>query len=426
MPHSSVSRVFGKRSKQHTIILASGDEIRHWTIRPWMLGLAASFLAVTAIGYLLGTTYLVLRDDLIGAAMARQARMHHAYEDRIASLRSQVDRITSRQLLDQQLMDDKMTRLMEQQAMLSTRHGRLDMLLKRADVVEFIPAQVPVPTARPEDTAPTEAKKQASLDKTGKTQRLSLGSGDVSLRTTSRMSYAEVPERPARQADEIFNNVLFSLQTMEQEQLKKVRALTTNAYQTAETIHAILRDTGVSAGTEDGVGGPFIGSEKPVAFDATLNDLGAALDTLEQAKILATRIPVANPVPNHPVSSRFGQRRDPFLKRMAHHAGIDFRTPYGQAVFATASGKVTIAGRKGGYGKMVEIDHGNGITTRYAHLSRLSVKVGDSVGVGMKIGAAGSTGRSTGPHLHYEVRINDHAVNPQRFLTAGKQLQSYL
>ncbi|WP_246660363.1 M23 family metallopeptidase [Nitratireductor sp. XY-223] len=426
MPHSSVSRVFGKRSKQHTIILASGDEIRHWTIRPWMLGLAASFLAVTAIGYLLGTTYLVLRDDLIGASMARQARMQHAYEDRIASLRSQVDRITSRQLLDQQLMDDKMTRLMEQQAMLSTRHGRLDMLLKRADVVEFVPAQVPVPTARPENTGNADVKDQAAVRQSGKKRRLAAAPDDLSLRAGSQLSYAEVPERPARQADEIFNNVLFSLQSMEQDQLKKVRTLTSNAYQTAETIHSILGGTGVSTDADAGVGGPFIGSDKPAAFDATLNDLGAALDTLEQAKQLARKIPVGNPVPNHPISSRFGQRRDPFLKRLAHHAGVDFKTAYGQAVLSTGAGKVVKAGRKGGYGKMVEIDHGNGVTTRYAHLSRILVKVGDAVDVGAKIGATGSTGRSTGPHLHYEVRINDNAVNPQRFLTAGKQLQSYL
>ncbi|WP_419913361.1 M23 family metallopeptidase [Hoeflea sp.] len=404
MPDSSVSRVFGKRSKQHTIILASGDEIRHWTIRPWMFGLAASLLAVIAIGYLLGTTYLVLRDDLIGAAMARQARMQHAYEDRIAALRSQVDRITSRQLLDQQVMDDKMTRLMEQQAMLSTRHGRLDMLLKRADVVEFVPAKIPVPTSRPAETGNTDINDQASIEETGKTRRVQAEPVDLSIRT-SELSYAEAPEAPVHLADEIFNNVLFSLQTMEKEQLKKARTLTSNAYQTAETIHSILRGTGIATGAQTGVGGPFIGTEEPAAFDATLNDLGAALNTLENAKSLARQIPVGNPAPNHPISSRFGQRRDPFLKRLAHHAGIDFKTPYGQPILATGSGKIVFAGRKGGYGKMIEIDHGNGVTTRYAHLSRILVKVGEKVDVNAKVGRAGSTGRSTGPHLHYEVRM---------------------
>lgn len=387
-----------------------------------MLGIAVSFLAVMAIGYLLGTTYLVLRDDLIGATMARQARIQHAYEDRIASLRSQVDRITSRQLLDQQMMDDKMTRLMEQQAMLSTRHGRLDSLLKRADVVEFAPESIPVPQTRPEDLSQEDAQQQAA-GKQGRVKQQVAAAEELSPQT-SEHSY--VTANPAAGTGDVFDNVLYSLNAIEQEQFKKVQYLTSNAYQTAENIRSILQKTGVALGSDSGIGGPFVSAEKPAAFDASLSDLGAALDTLEQAKMLATQVPVASPAPNNPVSSKFGNRRDPFLKRIAHHAGIDFKTTYGQAVMATGAGTVVTAKRKGGYGKMVEIDHGNGITTRYAHLSRISVKPGDKITVGMKIGAAGSTGRSTGPHLHYEIRVNDRAVNPQRFLTAGQQLQTYM
>ena len=87
---------------------------------------------------------------------------------------------------------------------------------------------------------------------------------------------------------------------------------------------------------------------------------------------------------------------------------------------ATATGKVTIAGRDGGYGNMVEIDHGNGLATRYGHLSEIDVKVGQTVRIGEIIGKIGSTGRSTGPHLHYETRINGEAVDPQKFLRAGR------
>lgn len=424
MSHSSVNRVFGKRAKQHTIILASGDKVRHWTIRPWMFGIAASFLAVMAIGYLLGTTYLVLRDDLIGATMAHQARIQHAYEDRIASLRSQVDRITSRQLLDQQMMDDKMTRLMEQQATLSTRHGRLDSLLKRAEVIEIVPATVPVPRTRPSEQAPDDGQQRAAV----KQDRVELEQNALREppQQISQLSYAAVAADSTSGTDNIFDNVLNSLEAIEQEQFEKVQYLTSNAYQTAEAIRSILMKTGAAPGLNAGIGGPFISAENPAAFDASLDDLGTALDTLETAKALVRRIPVAHPAPNHPISSKFGPRRDPFLKRMAHHAGIDFRTKYGLAILATGDGTVTYAKRKGGYGKMVEIDHGDGIVTRYAHLSRISVKVGDKVTVGTKVGASGSTGRSTGPHLHYEVRINDRAVNPQLFLTAGKELQSYL
>ena len=112
-------------------------------------------------------------------------------------------------------------------------------------------------------------------------------------------------------------------------------------------------------------------------------------------------------------------RTDPFLGRPAMHTGIDFRGDTGEPVHATAAGKVTIAGWNGGYGKMVEIDHGNGLATRYGHLSEIDVKVGQIVRIGQVIGKIGSTGRSTGPHLHYETRIDGEAVDPQKFLRAG-------
>jgi len=113
---------------------------------------------------------------------------------------------------------------------------------------------------------------------------------------------------------------------------------------------------------------------------------------------------------------------DPFLRRPAMHTGLDMRGDTGDPVHVTATGKVVTAGREGGYGNMVEINHGNGITTRYAHLHTIDVKVGQQVRIGQVIGKIGSTGRSTGPHLHYETRINDEAVNPQRFLRAGLRL----
>ena len=127
------NRVFGKQKRQHTIIVASGDTVRHMTVRPWMAALAVCLVGIFSIGYLLATSYLVLRDDLIGATMARQARMQYDYEDRIAALRAQVDRVTSRQLLDQQVVEEKVDKLMEQQQALSSRHGKLDALLDRAE-----------------------------------------------------------------------------------------------------------------------------------------------------------------------------------------------------------------------------------------------------------------------------------------------------
>ncbi len=124
--------------------------------------------------------------------------------------------------------------------------------------------------------------------------------------------------------------------------------------------------------------------------------------------------------------ARSGNRRDPFLGRLALHSGIDFRFAPGEKVRATAPGKVIAAGWTGGYGNMVEVDHGNGISTRYGHMSEIRVKVGDKVDRTDVIGLAGSTGRSTGTHLHYEVRQDGRAVDPIYFMNAGLKLAGYM
>ena len=115
-------------------------------------------------------------------------------------------------------------------------------------------------------------------------------------------------------------------------------------------------------------------------------------------------------------------RADPFIRAPAMHTGLDIRADTGEPARATAAGTVTMAGWNGGYGKMVEVDHGNGFATRYAHLSAIDVEVGQAVRIGQIVGKVGSTGRSTGPHLHYETRVDGDAVDPQRFLRAGVRL----
>jgi murein DD-endopeptidase MepM/ murein hydrolase activator NlpD len=119
------------------------------------------------------------------------------------------------------------------------------------------------------------------------------------------------------------------------------------------------------------------------------------------------------------ISSGFGVRRDPFLGTKAIHPGLDLRAGRGTPVRATADGMVTIAGRNAGYGNMVEIEHKNGVSTRYGHLSAIAAAAGQRVKAGEIIGRVGSTGRSTGPHLHYETRIDGEAADPNRFLEAG-------
>jgi murein DD-endopeptidase MepM/ murein hydrolase activator NlpD len=149
------------------------------------------------------------------------------------------------------------------------------------------------------------------------------------------------------------------------------------------------------------------------------DDSGRQLSVLESLmydqQLQLSALPTARPVPGY-ITSGFGTRADPFSGGQAHHMGIDFDANYGDPVRAAAGGVVVFSGVKTGYGNVVEIDHGNGYSTLYGHNSKLLVRVGDIVRPGQVLAKAGSTGRSTGPHVHFEVHVNGRPVNPRRFL----------
>lgn len=140
---------------------------------------------------------------------------------------------------------------------------------------------------------------------------------------------------------------------------------------------------------------------------------------LDTPGLAGIAIPSVHPVEKLAFTSNYGIRSDPFRGTARMHAGVDIPGPIGTPIYATADGMIAHAERMGGYGNMVEIDHGKGIATRYGHLSRLLVEPGTHVTRGQLIALMGSTGRSTGSHLHYEVRIDGHAVNPVPFLTTA-------
>ena len=145
-----------------------------------------------------------------------------------------------------------------------------------------------------------------------------------------------------------------------------------------------------------------------------MSDNGSLLKRSSEA------IPVRKPLPVMQITSSYGYRVDPILKKPGFHAGVDMRGEEGSPVVATGAGKITHAGKKGGYGLMVEVTHGDGLKTRYAHLSGITVTRGQIVTAGETIGKVGSTGRSTGPHLHYETVRNGKTVDPMTFLGTSK------
>ena len=165
-------------------------------------------------------------------------------------------------------------------------------------------------------------------------------------------------------------------------------------------------------------GGPLelLSSESDGSMDPRFERLGLSLARMDALERGLESVPQVLPARQSSISSGFGYRRDPFTGHAAMHSGLDFAAGYGAPVHAAANGRVSFVGVKSGYGNVVEITHGSGMMTRYAHLSGFRTKVGTQVEAGALIGAIGSSGRSTGPHLHFEVRINDRAVNPRPFL----------
>lgn len=375
----------------------------------------AIFLAAT-MGYLLSTSYLIFRDDLLSTAVARQAKLQHAYEDRIASLRGQVDRITSHRLLDQQFIETKIADLANRQSVLAQRSGLMAPVLDQARSLGIAPDAVsgmPVPKVRPGN------QKSAAL----------VPAGPDPIVTGSNARSSDAGEVPAIM---MLTEVRNELSDLEYEQIRQVAALTDAAYAKRTDLLESARNAGLPVKVEaiTGTGGPFIppanANDLSAQFQEEVSSFNKAIGALNKAKDVVRSFPIVHPAPGKAISSRFGNRKDPIVGRSAFHAGLDFRTPTGTPIRSAANGKVIKASRQGGYGKMVEIQHSNGLSTRYAHLSKIYVKVGQKVSAGAKLGAAGSTGRSTGPHLHYEIRSNGKPLNPLNYLKAGADLSRYL
>jgi len=177
-------------------------------------------------------------------------------------------------------------------------------------------------------------------------------------------------------------------------------------------------------------GRPLAMSELDSALDALtalteqrMDWLTVAESRLVDAHIRRHMVPTQNPVPGHRISSGFGKRIDPFNGKLTLHKGLDFPAPVGTPVMAAAGGVVIAQERHPSYGNVVEIDHGNQLVTRYAHTSRSLVKLGDLVRRGQEIAEVGSTGRSTGAHLHFEVLVQGVQHDPQKFLSAGSNIK---
>ncbi len=218
------------------------------------------------------------------------------------------------------------------------------------------------------------------------------------------------------------------LARLEARQLAFVEALTRLADRRSAQAEAKLERLGLNprtmlaaAADRSAMGGPFIAlaTARDGSLDPRFQRLGLSLARMDALERGMQGLPQVLPASLEYISSGFGFRADPFTGAGAFHPGLDFKGPIGAPIYAAARGRVSFVGQRSGYGNCVEIDHGNGLITRYAHMSGFRTTIGKAVAPGEVIGLIGSTGRSTGPHLHFEVRINDRPVNPRPFLEAA-------
>jgi len=379
-----------------------------WQVR---IGPVAFWICVGTLVIMAGwagitATYFAFHDDVLARLIARQAAMQFAYEDRIAEMRAQVDRVTSRQLLDQEQFDRRLDQIAKRQAALEARSSSLGALTDPAITGATKPTTRAI---TPRDAQP----KPAPI------------SGTTFIAPAAER-YAALTEPGAAGA---LARLQDSLDHVEARQTASLNALEKAYDGNIKRMRGVLADLGLSAAARsatEGTGGPFVPYRLASAaspFEQQVHRIAIVRAQVDKLAHTIATVPLRQPVTGElDPSSGFGVRIDPFLNRPAMHTGIDFRGSTGEAVRATASGTVTAAGWSGGYGRMVEIEHANGVSTRYGHLSEIDVKVGQTIRLGQVIGRLGSTGRSTGPHLHYETRIDGEAVDPDRFLRAGVKM----
>ena len=352
----------------------AGRQVRLGPVAFWI---GVGTLVIMAGWSVAAATYLTFRDDVLRTLIAHQAEQQFAYEDRIAELRAQIDRTTSRQLLDQEQFQQKLDDLSHRQATLEQHAVALGAV---TDPVTTGSIRTPA--------APPRGNRQSSISD-------SLGRVEASL-------------------DRVEQRQTLALNQME------------NRYEgKAHLMRSVLGQLGLKLDMPAAIGGPFVPVKLPAgeSFERSMMRVNLARADSDRLSATLVAVPVRKPVTGEiDLTSPFGVRVDPFVHEAAMHTGLDFRGDMGEPIHATAAGTVTVAGWTGGYGKMVEIDHGNGLATRFGHLSEIDVNVGEKIRIGQVVGKLGSTGRSTGPHLHYETRINGEPVNPQRFLDAGDKL----
>lgn len=431
-----------RRLPEQRLFLKSDDGTRFVRLRP--VTQAAIFLGSSAfVAWTVIVTSIFLIDVISAGNGRDQAQREQVmFQTRLNALADQVDTRTTEALQAQERFSVAMNQVAAMQVRLLDSEERRRELETAVDVIQSTLRR----TIDERDAARAEVaalSTELAAD-TGSAQTAAAREAELT-RAVDRLAAALEATAEQRDGSETLvaeaaaeiDRLRFQAALDHERQERVFRQLEDAVAMSMEPLDRMLSASGISTdtligqvrATYSGQGGPLMPiavstrGEEPDALSLRANELLSALDQMNLHRIAAERLPFSIPVRGtYRNTSGFGYRTDPFNGGRRLHAGIDFAGARGTNIVAGGDGTVVFAGRQSGYGLMVEIDHGFGITTRYAHMTRLHVTRGERVSRGEHIGDMGCTGRCTGTHLHYEVRRNGNPVNPMTFITAGRDV----
>lgn len=390
---ASVKSVFNRAFPERQIYHRSGGTVRYISISPWQQAIMAAAAVGLALWTLFATGMYVLGGSSIGAGGAVNERQLAEYERWVEELRT--SNATTKSLLEQQ--QDSMDSLMTGW---EDRHNVLEGIVEKL---------------QSEDGLEISALK---------------GNNSGIL---VRASIEEADNRQSRQVSRTLRSIDVGTRAKAKEsefaQTELLNKLEDIAVERAEKARGVLVETSIGSNRILGgreMGGPLVGlntinNENMTPFELRSYQVEARLTEALFYENVVRNLPLGAPVgDNFRHTSPYGLRVDPFNKRPAWHNGIDLAAYRNAPIISAGPGKVTFAGKRSGYGRMVEIDHGYGFKSRYAHLRKILVKKGEEIETGTEVGKMGTSGRSTGDHLHYEVWFEDKPYDPKKFMKAGR------
>lgn len=464
----------------HIVTFARDGGSRTLTLRRSLL-VVGIILKLLLIAWAAFSLYLLMfRDTVVGKLVADQAQMRLEYERKLAAERMRFDEVALQDATARESFEGRLKELLSRQAELETRTESVAQLLRsgnseQTSVHAHAPASPPsgnaerqgANVARPSAADPLKAiadfagqKPRPIDDNSGVSSYAEEpASAQRAPSPPPSGSAATAPARPGGRPgprvqlrDEMplsarsalagppsIETVARSLDSVERLQVETLEHANSRTAVAVDRMRGVLRNSGLDVGRlahfarkgTSNTGGPFLalptessakGAQDP-SFGALLRGLKVRLEEHDELTRAISLLPLRSPLTAQlEITSPFGARKDPFGMGWALHPGVDLHAEEGTIVRATAAGKVVNAAYTGGYGNMVEVEHTEGVATRYGHLSAILVSEGQMVAAGTPIGRVGSTGRSTGPHLHYETRVDGEPVDPMRFLKSANIL----